>query len=1355
MSDNRKLVYGSRFPDQAQGLKALGLLTAIALDQAISSTSEKLMQIAVGSKEERALRRVYEEAIDIVSHRFGGNAESAEYRHCEEVLAAFLAEGGSQILVSHMATPYEWSHQEIGDVLDTTMFDESYIKFDLEQAVHSVYVRVLGDIRRLGATSDGDLHALATTIRLEAIEEAVRKPWFSYHQIVSACRTRTDHLARQWTPTHASIERKGLTTAFDQFQLGAAQYFVVTGPSGTGKSAQLAQFAVRSAQRDEIAVLEAAAFLDLKETATQIAHALGGGDSDWRTMLFESLQGKGSRSRRRTYLFVDALDEAEQRELKKQLYTFAGEMANNADLEVKVVMTCTAEYWSTEQAEILQALGVSKARSELVVEEYVSDFDQAELDDVLRQVGAGYLVDVMQPNGRIDPSIIAIREMLSHPATFGLFATEWPSGSGKSVSDITWFNIAERHVDSALRSAARVLSCRIDFLEGLLVRIVASMSESRGREFALSLASVSDLLPELKAEITDPARSPFATLASHRLLQLTSLGEDQQAITFYRSDVADYFLGRVLAKEAGVLRGDQFRGWLSDQIESRSPRRRVVDGLISWAHGMVEANDSRRFRDLVQFLASNHTIRQEVAFRLMPPRTAEVLFTLLTDSELDLYDARRALLALPPSSIAVEIARKALSSPVEKVSELAVRAVGRWWDRESIERLVTLTGDASPDQRSLIINSLARIGNRYPEDLLRVLHHGATSPDGRRAVMVALRGVDISPMLVEAAVDEGMDAADNELRDISLLTGAILHVRSVIPFALKRLSKPYSEETMTALYALTQMPSREVYPALRMMLINILNDKEATTLNDFMVVRQVATACRACDSHDAFDWLRSPIEASLQGAGGVSTVGAIGVVERLGATQLFAPLGEMLLTEAKVGAFTARSFHLIHALNKATDMETLDSLEKTFQQSYDAGFDFAQVICDHIVEGQSEAVRAERRDHFFLDSNQCIETLRLLVKLRVPNLGPALASTLNRTDWPVDQTVADLLLMLGDPTLEESVLEKCRARVVSGLTHARRTDAPLFALATCGGSASAQFVLDYIRTAEEMEVDHDFGSHVVAPMVDSGIISVQVLEEALNSEECTDIGKVALLLSLSALDRLPTVEELMRVLGHAKTPLLKGYLLRAVAVEGGSEDGQLIEAYLRDEDNWVSANAAFALASSGNQTSKRRVVENFENHLESGTARHYLEAIAKCEPMDAVPMLKIFITESMFPHVQREALVVLAKFIDVAEARELVLESLYSSTGGFDDRGQQESALVGLARSSPDDFLRQAVEMLRSGSLEPSGRQVVAQRLSEVQNAVASTDLFETDPSSPADRSRWMGENMYSANDDLPRSDCM
>ena len=1300
------------------------LMMTTALETVVSSTSERVMQIVRGSKEERALRRVYENAIDSVARQFGGDAASPQYRHCEEVLAAFLTKGGNEVFVKHMIAPYEWSHQEIGDVLSETNYEWTYLQFDLENAVHLLYVRVLENIRQVGAGHD-DLHALATTIRLEAIAEDVRKPWFSYQQIAGACRTRTNHLASRWTPDHTKIERVKLTKAFTEFQSGAARFFIVTGPSGTGKSALLAKLATNIAQQDGIAVLNAAAFFDLKVIGEEIAHRLGGGNADWRKLLFASLAGEGSRSRKGTYLFIDALDEAEQRELKKQLYTFASEMANGSDAQIRVVMSSTADYWSIEQAEILKALGVDKVREKLVVEEHLTDFDQIELNDVLRQIGAIYLVDVMQPNGRIDPAVAAIRELLSHPATFGLFATEWGSGLGASASDITWFNITKRHVASALERAAHSLGCRVDYLEGLLVKLVALMSQSRGRDFSLSLASVSASLSELDVKTTDPTRSPFAALQLHRVLQLTSLGEDDRAIAFYRSDVGDYFLGRAMAKEAGVLRGKNFRDWLSDQVDSRSPRRRVVHGLIAWAYEMVEANVSQRFRDLVHFLASNRTVRQEVAFRLVPPQAAEVLLTLLADSELDPYVARRAMLALPPSSIAMGIARKKLSNPLDDASELAVRAVGRWWDRDSINQLAALTVQASIDQRSVIIDALARIGNRYPENLLQAFHDGTTPTEGRRAVMIALRGVDIPPMLVEAAVKEGLESADNELRDITLLTGAALHVPAVIPTALERLGKPFSDETMVALYALTQMPNSETIPALKSMLFNILSDEEATSLYDFGVVRQVATALRACDSHDNFEWLRSPIKASLERTGGVSTVGAIGVVERLVSPQLFVSLGEALLMEAKVGAFTERSFHLIHALNRIRDVETLDALEKTFQQSSNSGFDFAQVICDHIVEGQSETVRAERREHFFLDPNQCIETLRLLVKLGVPNLESALAAMLNRTDWPVDQTVADLLLMLGDPTLEAPVLEKCQAREVSGPAQARRTDAPLFALATCGGNASADFVLDYIRAAPEMEVDYDFGANVVAPLAERRVISVETLTTLLADSECSEIGKIALLLALDSLRQLPSSHELRFALGQAQTPALKGYLLRAFTSKGDDEDILVVEQYLKDEDTWVSANAAAALTVFGSQTSQRRISDTYEAHLESGTAHIYLDAIANCEAVEAIPVLREFIARSRFPHVQRDAVMSLARFIDDAGARETVLESLYSSSGGFDDRGQQEAALMGLARFSPDDFLRQVAEMLRSGDLEPSGRQVVTQRLVDVQK-VADTGLFES-----------------------------
>ena len=299
---------------------------------------------------------------------------------------------------------------------------------------------------------------MATPLGMPTVTALDQLP-LSPDQIYSACKLTTPFLARDLIRGQTVIPRQNNQTLLDRFFTSSRRYCLLRGPSGVGKSIVIAGEANRLLEDGWAALLMRAQDFSLQYLAERIAQ-----DGlqlpttpGWRRVVVEPWEGELPSHVRGFALLIDALDEADISKIVPELLKLHDGLGGVPPDCLKIILSCHDFIWDklSRQVPFWQDAGTFSHQTASGVEVItITDFEAVELDSALRTINATELVTPRRPGEWADPHVEAIRNLLQHPATFGLYAELHGSGDIPSIQNLTWSRLIERYLGKALIEAA-------------------------------------------------------------------------------------------------------------------------------------------------------------------------------------------------------------------------------------------------------------------------------------------------------------------------------------------------------------------------------------------------------------------------------------------------------------------------------------------------------------------------------------------------------------------------------------------------------------------------------------------------------------------------------------------------------------------------------------------------------------------------------------------------------------------------------------------------------------------------------------------------------------------------------------
>lgn len=297
-------------------------------------------------------------------------------------------------------------------------------------------------------------------------------------------------MSRELIGSQAVIPREQIRAQLDDFLASAVRYGLLLGPSGTGKSVIMAVEAQRLLDHGWVALLMHGKTFSLPYLAERVAQ-----DGlrqpiapDWRQVVVEPWKGELPDSLRGFVLMVDGIEANPDQTIPEllKLHNAVGGLPLGC---FKIILSCRDLAWE-RLSQLLpfwqstESLGQHVPSSVQVIE--VTDFADEELTRALQAIGATELLAPRQPGEWSDPHVEAVRVLLKHPSTFGLYADLHASGDVASIEGLTWSWLIEQRVQKALDKAGVTCGITPEAMRQWLIELANIARRQKSCNFCLS-----------------------------------------------------------------------------------------------------------------------------------------------------------------------------------------------------------------------------------------------------------------------------------------------------------------------------------------------------------------------------------------------------------------------------------------------------------------------------------------------------------------------------------------------------------------------------------------------------------------------------------------------------------------------------------------------------------------------------------------------------------------------------------------------------------------------------------------------------------------------------------------------------
>lgn len=1266
--------------------------------------------IVLGDDLQRALDRVVDRAIDSMLGEY--NLDPDLEAHLHTVFRSFIAGSGLSFLFASYREGRQIDPMELRTFFDTQGHDSTTLPMDFGRAVVTLASELARELETEASSSDSPLFNLVSLSKLGLLERWLRStlsPIVPLADLQRACSEITRGVVAQLTGLHPTTARVEADTQIDSFLSSDRRWCVVIGQSGVGKSILMAQQATRLINTGWVVLLLRGRTFKLDEAARNVASRFPQGlhPVHWHRLLLTPWAGGLPSGIQGFAILVDGLDERDRGEVLAELVRLADGLQGLPVGRVKVILSCGEITWMELRWELpfgSRPLGSSTTGNAEVIR--VTDFDDTELEHAIEAIGVADLLASGQRDGRSDPHVEAVRELLRHPATFGIYAALRQGGDLHNVEEWTWSTLVELFVERALQMASQRCHVHVASLRESLVKLSGLAREYKNPDFRLEAEVVMSVLPDFGLDDVDLSRSAYAALVSRGILDELEGTSARRFVGFRLREVGSYFLSFALqrAAERSPLEelGDLVTQWL-EEVYDYPP---VIDAIVAWAYRLSQEPSDPKLAALVEALVENPSLRLEVVFRLMPPAVAESILRALgrADSE-DLAPYHSAILAIRPSPAALAAFRHGLFSRDERVARLAIRAAGTNQDSEAIPALITLLDHADEDIRLLASNALGWIGAPAVPHLLAIIGDRQMSGVRRVRSLLALRAAGYRSQEVAAVLEECLatDATnDPSLQRNAFLVAAALRVNGLTSYAISALRSEDAMVVLDAAKLLTEVPDAHADQSLLQALQEWTN-RDAGLADRYSILRQVGMALMRMPTAEKTEAVLSLLRTSFKTGAPLSPIESIWLVEALPMPEAWVLVLEDLAHGLAARPPAPHIWQNLRAIAEVWQPKDLAAPEAACKRLTLDGLYLSRLVVDALIEAP-----VWEGNHLLNEGNARRWAVTALIKCRAPELSVELARLLPHAEWPRDQQVCDALWALSDTRAEDALLTKLAEPVPEEQGIRRRRDAPLYALATCGAIRAGEWMVGFLKSVGFREIQLGFDEQVLRPLVLRGVLQPDRLAEILADEFASEDGRVASLLALAGWDAPRFMTLFHKVLHQDVGTPLRAYAASALGLCGDDSVAPDLLQLLRSTDEpFLAEHAARALAQLEHDPAVRHIEEALQEFAETSNAGGVAAALSVFKDSESIPFVLDALDRSRFPFVRHKIVEALGEFWPNQRVQQAILEQLAAGSGGWEDRGEQVPAIHTLARRAPNLLLAHAAELHSVGHLDPSARQAL------------------------------------------------
>ncbi len=1000
-----------------------------------------------------------------------------------------------------------------------------------------------------GVAVGGDIsHSIIVThdgLSLEEITHALRgelSPETSPAQVYHACKTQTESLANGIIGDKPVVDRPEVTCQLDKFVSSHSRCCLLIGPSGGGKSIIMAQYSQRLLEAGWSALLLRGRSFSLEYLAEILAQGGPGRSStpNWRHVVVAPWRGTLPTELRGFILLIDGLDEIGPSELACEMDKLEDATGELPADRFKIVVSCRDLTWERlrhrlplwkstgdfgqRTGRVMNPGPLTDSSGYLSVAEPVtptcvlvpvSDFSDGELNRALESIGASELLTATRSGEWVDPHVESMRDLLKHPANFGLYAELYSSGSRSVGQNVTWSWLIEQHLQDALEKAGDRCGVNPGALRVSLIKLVELCRRQKPGDLRIQIDSVIQSLPDLGFNKLDPAESPYSALKEAGVLTESATRAGMRFVSFRFPETGGYLLSLTLEREAEGKGPDAFRELCVNWLREAEEYPPIMDAILAWADRLAETPRNPNLRVLIETLLESHSYRIDIIFRLMPPAVIATLLEAAHQCEPQYdYRWRSAAEAVRPSLESLEEIRRQLNDHSPEARRLAAQLVGQHRNSQAIPCLVDLLEDEDDGVRGAVYVALSCIGTDAIAPLVEIVRDDSQRLERRVRGLIALRVIGIRNNEVLAGIRSILGAThgtSTELIHNGLLTAAHLRDVEQTRHAINGLQSEDWKVVLAAAKYLTEIRTVESFTHLEASVTNWRSPVGDTSVRT-MVLRQILAALIKTGHDRARELVLEVLRDSLGGNASLPPVMAVWTADDLNVPAARGLLLEDMMRRVVQHPADSLVWQEVTRLSQTWWPSHLEVLAERIAQLTNQGVEVAQRISGAIVDG----IHADY-DHPLRDDNAQLDALRTLAKCSTRNFGAEASRLLEYSQWSLTLGLCEMLWVAADTQAEEGLLRKLHSSSEQQGSMVRLEKGYIIrALGMCGREDGAKAVLDYLRS--ESKITASMPEEAVCPLVRRGLLTPLELVEVARDSAVPRAGRIASLIALGNLD---------------------------------------------------------------------------------------------------------------------------------------------------------------------------------------------------------------------------------------------
>lgn len=1336
-------------------------------------------KVMLGSPELACMNKVGERAIDRTLKSRTQELSSEHANHIATLLREFFSGGGMGQFVE---SPIKGEPVDVNDLLREFVdkeFDPETLGIPARDLLSDLASNFLVEMEEEVRRANSPLFNLITSEQLAHLVSVVTGTSVPLNDLRRAVLQASGPIVRDLKAPHPVAPRVRLQQRVKDFLTSSKRLLIVVGPSGSGKSIALAAEADR-VQANGWSVLAIRAFgFSLAEAASAVSAQLPRPPAtvDWRRLLVTPWMPAFPYGEHGLVFLVDGIDSPQgddKRRVLAELIRLCDAATDVPPDHFKIVLSCESSAWSQLRLSLPNAMRATPRRpSDVAIVIDVEDFGDEELDRALEGIEVEEFRRVDRPDGRSDPHVDAMRDLLSHPATFGLYARIRQRGGDVDPEDATTTDLAAILAEQQLEEAAGRCHTAPGILLRYLIELASLVLQQHSSEFKLSLDPLrsSGALAGLEIDSTDAARSPFAAMVERGIL--TPIEEISFAPFFgFRSrDVGIHFLSLHLELKTKNQSIGDLQQTIDDWLEEEWMFPALFDAVIAWVNRTTRKNNPTTPPSsvaIVRALMERDDVRTEVVARLLSPFAAPAFLRAAEEAGPSAFQYFSAVRAFRSGKVGLQAFRDGIQSQNSLTVRLSATAAGLSRDSEAVPALTGLLDHEEEDIRRAASTALGRIGSPAIPYLLDIIGNVSVPLSRRIRALIALRATgyrtdDVSVTLARCLQDDSLK--NHDLVRGLLLAGAKLRVTGLTLHAVAALVSDDWQTALAAAKLLAEVPDESAGEHLQAA-IRIWTERTGPNHRRSLVVRQMVVALLKHPSAENQRLALELIRAGLRDEGPLDPDDAAKLPDAASLPQGRGIVLHELLASVGPGPVT-RGAVLLHRVTAATwRPDDLDAVTDVVVELQRYGRNMAGSVVDTIIDAIQN-----QEDSWLAETSFQIEAVQALVRCQAPDLVRHLCRLLPYAGEGLLRHVAYVLWAVGDEEAEGALWASVQSRVSEDSADARSRHELIGTLTTCGTTQSRDGILSYTRSLSRFP--SAFHDEILVPLVRRGVLSEDDLDEVVRDQRASFEGRVASLNALVELSSQTWTPLFRDTLMEKDEAALQHAAIRAVALAKDNESiPHLIENLQKVVDTWtkapqqpgsdegesfpaaqIAAWSAIALA----DIEAVHAVPVIEKAVDTFSGRpHELSMMVKAlghlgAPSSLEQLLRLSQNRTS-QHLVDATIESLGSYLPNSDAEEVIMAALYSSSGGYDDRGTQLTAIKALARHSPNLLLDELQNLYRLGHLESSARQWLALQAPYLARAegVDSDRFVRLLASLVSDRDFWVREMVYQTFDRVP-----